>query len=86
MGKVFFWSLINAIYSGGLYEKGREQIKNSYNPINDFNEHILTNISKLMLEHVSQVQFANITMKAGITALILSAIAIAISAFVRLRS
>jgi hypothetical protein len=77
-GRGFFWNLINAIYFGGLYEK-KKRDREDQNNKNEFDEDILRNLTRLMLEHVAEVQFSVTDMKLSLLAIILAIIAIFIT-------
>jgi hypothetical protein len=80
--KDLFWNIINAIYFGGLYKKKSQDRKKGTNErINEFNELILVDLSRLMLENISQVQFSVINMKMGWIAIFFALVAIVISIF-----
>jgi hypothetical protein len=79
VGKELFWNIINAIYFGGLYKKKSQDRKTKNDRINEFNEEILVDLSRLMLENISQMQFSVINMNLGLLAIIFSLIAIIVS-------
>ncbi len=83
MRKGFFWNLINAIYFGGLYEKKKKERGFDYpRRKNEFDEDLLINLTRLMLEYVSEVQFSVTDIKLSLIAIIFAIIAIIASLIV----
>jgi hypothetical protein len=81
-GRGFFCNMINAIYLGGLYEKKRKD-REDQTWKNEFDEEILRNLTRLMLEHVAEVQFSVTDMKLSLLAIILAIIALFITSIMQ---
>ncbi|MFZ7132429.1 MAG: hypothetical protein ACOWWR_08740 [Eubacteriales bacterium] len=80
LSNFLFLNLINAIYLGGLYTKMKGQRGFTFkNRDNIFSEGIVMDISALIGEHVTAIQYSRIAINIGSAALALSSLAIIIT-------